>query len=91
MAAMWEVVILHALSLQSAVATEEPLASGRRPDVRFDDGRIGFTADITCVSDEGLDEANPNHELSQEIEPPRPGSACRLAGRTHASVPGRRR
>ena len=98
MAAMWEVVILHALSLQGAVATEEPLASGRRPDVRFDDGSVGFTADITCVSDEGLDEANPYHELSQEIEAaktrlgmPIGGVDLRVGARTEKLGGGERR
>ena len=68
MAAMWEVVVLHALSLRGALANEEPLPSGRRPDIQFDSGGIAFTADVTCVSDEGLDDANPYQELSQEIE-----------------------
>ena len=68
MAAMWEVAVLHALSLRGTLANEEPLPSGRRPDIRFNGGGTAFTADVTCVSDEGLDDANPYRELSQEIE-----------------------
>ena len=68
MAAMWEVAILHGLSLCGSLANEEALETGRRPDIRFDDGRLAFTADVTCVSDEGLDELNPYYELSREIE-----------------------
>lgn len=98
MAAMWELVILHALSLQGTLATERELPSGRRPDVRFDNGSITFTADITCVSDEGLDETNPYHELSQEIEAaktrlgmPIGGVDLRIGGRTEKVKGGERR
>ncbi|WP_160004760.1 hypothetical protein [Rhizobium sp. 18055] len=62
-AAMWEVVILHALAGYGSLAHEVPLFNGSRPDVFFDNGAISFTADITSVSDEGLDEENPFFEL----------------------------
>jgi len=67
MAAMWEVVIIHALSQQGRLTLEQPLETGRRPDIVFD-GSIAFTTDVTSISDEGLDEANPVHELMDKIE-----------------------
>jgi hypothetical protein len=68
LSAMWELVVLHGLARHGQVVSEQPLGSGRRPDVRFVNGNISFTADITTVSDEGLDEANPYQALSEEIE-----------------------
>lgn len=65
-AAMWEVVVLHGLG--STFRTEVALPSGRRPDVSYDDGAIRFIADVTAVSDEGLDAQNPYFELSELIE-----------------------
>lgn len=62
-AAMWEVVILHALSTCGNLAHEVPLSDRSRPDIFFDNGAISFTADITSVSDEGLDEESPVFEL----------------------------
>lgn len=68
LAAMWEVAVLHALAKYGTLRNEVPLPSGRRPDVSFDNGALRFTADITVVSDEGLDDDNPYFELSQLIE-----------------------
>ncbi|WP_179038947.1 hypothetical protein [Rhizobium leguminosarum] len=62
-AAMWEVVILHALATSGSLKHEVPLSDGSKPDVGFDNGAISFTADITSVSDEGLDEESPVFEL----------------------------
>jgi hypothetical protein len=67
-AAMWELVVLHGLSKCGSLQSEVPLASLRRPDVLFERGALRLIADVTSVSDEGLDEANPYHELSQLIE-----------------------
>lgn len=67
MAAVWEVVVIHALTRLGKVALEAPLETGRRPDVAFA-GPIDFTADITTVSDEGLDEANPWDDLMVRVE-----------------------
>jgi hypothetical protein len=66
--AMWEVIILHALSGLGRVAYEVPQASGRRPDITFRGSGVAFTADVTCVSDAGLDAVNPVEELSDAIE-----------------------
>jgi hypothetical protein len=68
MAAMWELVVLHSLSKLGTVGIEAPLPSGRRPDIVFRDNTISFTADVTTVSDEGLDERNPYRELSEALE-----------------------
>jgi hypothetical protein len=68
LAAMWEVAILHALSKLGDLGNEVALASGRRPDVAFTSGELTVTADITTVSDDGLDEQNPYDELRKLIE-----------------------
>ena len=65
---MWEVVVLHGLSKQGALQNEVPLPCGRRPDVGFMVPELSFIADITAVSDEGLDEQNPYRDLSRLIE-----------------------
>lgn len=68
LAAMWELVILHALAECGVLRNETPLSSGRRPDLSFENGDLQFTADITVVSDDGLDEDNPYFELTRQIE-----------------------
>lgn len=68
LAAMWEVAVLHALAKHGTLGNEVPLPSGRRPDLSFDNGALRFVADITVVSDEGLDQDNPHSELSEMIE-----------------------
>ena len=67
--AMWEVIILHALKSLGTVEYEREHPSGRKPDITFT-SRAGFSfaADVTCVSDAGLDGANPVEELSDAIE-----------------------
>lgn len=67
-AAMWELVVFHGLSKCGRLQDEVALASLRRPDIQFEQGCLRLTADVTAVSDEGLDERNPYHELSQLIE-----------------------
>lgn len=67
MAAMWEAVVIHALTRLGDVVMEEPLKTGRRPDIAFS-GPVDFTADIAAVSDEGLDDANPWQDLMARIE-----------------------
>lgn len=58
--AMWELVIIASLSTLGEVKIEPPLPNGRKPDIFFKnkDG-VSFFADVTCVSDEGLDKNNP--------------------------------
>src|SRR5690606_7787367 len=55
LAAMWEVVVLSGLAKIGILEHELPLRSGRRPDIRFSNPEVRFTADITSVSDSGLD------------------------------------
>ncbi len=65
---MWELVVLHGLSKCGTLQNEVALASQRRPDIQFELGALLLTADVTAVSDEGLDNDNPYQELSQLIE-----------------------
>ena len=67
-AAMWELVVLHGLSKCGHLQNEVALASSRRPDILFEQRMLRLIADVTAVSDEGLDKDNPYHELSQLIE-----------------------
>jgi hypothetical protein len=67
-AAMWELVVLHGLSKCGALRNEVALASQRRPDILFERGALLLTADVTAVSDEGLNNDNPYQELSRLIE-----------------------
>lgn len=67
-AAMWELAVLHGLSKCGSLQKEKPLASGRRPDILYEQGALKLIADVTAVSDAGLDQDNPYHELSQLIE-----------------------
>jgi hypothetical protein len=67
--AMWEVVVLHALSSLGHIDYEKELPSGRTPDIAFSKRNgLSLTADITTISDSGLAEANPIDRLSKEIE-----------------------
>lgn len=65
---MWETVVLHGLSRCGNLKSEVALGSGRRPDVHFSAAALSFVADVTAVSDEGLDEENPFQALMSEIE-----------------------
>jgi hypothetical protein len=68
LAAMWELVVIHGLSKCGPLQNEVALGSLRRPDILFERGSLRLTADVTTVSDEGLDKDNPYHELRQLIE-----------------------
>lgn len=80
LAAMWEVVVLHALAKCGPLQSEAPLSSGRRPDVSFNNGALRLTADITAVSDEGLDDDNPYFELSELVEKAKTKLGFRIGG-----------
>jgi hypothetical protein len=67
-AAMWELALFHGFSKCGSLRSEEELPSGRRPDIMFYGRELQITADVTAVSDEGLDQDNPYHELSQLME-----------------------
>jgi len=59
---------VHALSRLGTVQYEVPLASGKKPDVRFNGGSLVVCADVTTVSDKSLHELNPVEELSRLVE-----------------------
>ncbi|WP_245318303.1 MULTISPECIES: hypothetical protein [unclassified Mesorhizobium] len=68
LAIMWEVVVLHALASCGSLQSEVALPTGRRPDAAFNNDDVRFVADITTVSDEGLDDKNPFFDLLDLIE-----------------------
>jgi hypothetical protein len=80
LAAMWELVVLHGLSEQGNLAIERPLPSGRRPDIAFANDDIGFVADVTSISDDGLDEQNPYEELSTILEATKKKLGLKIGG-----------
>lgn len=70
--AMWELVILHGLSRVGCLQHEQVLSNGRCPDVDWkipkkDGDFLSVVADITAISDSGLDDQNPFGLLSQEV------------------------
>lgn len=68
LSAMWEVIIISSLFRAGRVDIEQELSNGRRPDIMFDDGKgLTFFADITCVSDEGLDKENPVEFFNERL------------------------
>jgi hypothetical protein len=67
LSAMWETIILSALCELGSIVVERPTKSGRKPDVMFN-GPINFVADITSISDQGLEDRNPVAEFSMEVE-----------------------
>lgn len=67
-AAMWELAVFHGLSKYGSLQSEVELTSRRRPDIQFHGHELQITADVTAVSDEGLNQENPYHELMQLIE-----------------------
>jgi len=70
LAAMWEVVFLHAFSQIGVLNSEQERPNNSKPDIAFTfpgDSAMGLLADVTAVSDEGLDKNNPIKRLSEEI------------------------
>lgn len=68
LAIAWEVAVLHALSRHGGLGHQIQLSSGRRPDIEFKSAELSFVADVTCVSDEGVEDANPYNRFSELIE-----------------------
>lgn len=58
-----EVVVFSTLAKCGNLKHEQPLPSGAMPDILFQSRDVNFVADITCVSDDGLDELNPYEEF----------------------------
>lgn len=72
LSAMWELVMLDAMSRVGKLRHEVPLANGSRPDFELtteaDGGReLLVVGDITAVSDAWLDEQNPVNVLFEEV------------------------
>ena len=65
---MWEVMILHSLARAGRVQHEQPTADGKNPDIVFASADLVFTADVSCVSDQGIRKRNPFDKLLNEIE-----------------------
>lgn len=66
----WEVVLLNALSKVGTVHHERSFGGGRYADIYFepfDNTNASFVADITAISDKGVDENNPYEALSNEL------------------------
>lgn len=97
-AAMWEVMIISSLLRLGRVEVEPELSSGRRPDIFFKDEKgMAFFADITCVSDEGVDRDNPisyfNDRLMATVTRlglPRGGHSSRVESQEIATSRGRK-
>lgn len=66
--AVWETVVLHALTRCGAVQNEVALPSGRRPDIFYEAPALTFIADVTAVSDESIENDNPYREMMSIIE-----------------------
>jgi GrpB-like predicted nucleotidyltransferase (UPF0157 family) len=64
---MWEVLVLSALCDLGPVEVEKEIEGGNKPDVHFN-GDPNFIADITSISDQGIEDRNPVSEFSMEIE-----------------------
>jgi hypothetical protein len=66
----WEVALLNALSKAGKVIYEKDFGGTNRADIYFesrDNPDHRFVAEITAVSDRGLDQLNPFDALSQEF------------------------
>jgi hypothetical protein len=69
-AAEWEVCVLFALSNLGHVTYELRLPGTTRPDIFFKANsatELRFIADVTCISDAGLEEKNPIGELTDLV------------------------
>lgn len=69
LAAEWEIVLLNALSKHGSVAYEKNFGGRREADIFFetDNPRGNFLAEVTAVSDKGLDALNPIDDLLAEF------------------------
>lgn len=64
---MWEVVVLSSLCALGRVEVEKEIDGGSKPDVHFY-GDPSFIADVTSISDQGIEDRNPVNQFSMEIE-----------------------
>lgn len=69
LATEWEQAVVNAASKVGTVTYEPSLQGTRRPDLRFESTvpPLEFVADVTTVSDKGLDRDNPVYALHEEL------------------------
>ncbi|WP_313809357.1 hypothetical protein [Sphingobium sp.] len=67
--AVWEATVMGQLAVMGTLAIETKLPNGKRPDIHFaaPDG-FAFIADITTISDRGVDLRNPIDQFNKIIE-----------------------
>lgn len=70
--AMWEVVFLYGLSQAGDLQHEKTLPNGRCPDIDWEIRKpegdtLSIIADVTTVSDDGIEDQNPINLLSSEV------------------------
>jgi len=85
----WETALLFAFSHIGRVEYEAPSSEGSRPDITFIEDSVTavrFTADITTVSDDGLEDANPAMRFSLALS--RLQQKYKLPGSTHFTIKG---
>lgn len=68
MAAIYELMVIHGLIQEGSVAVEAEQVNGKYPDIEYDGQGMSFVADVTTVSDAGLDKRNPYEDLSNLVE-----------------------
>jgi hypothetical protein len=85
----WETVLLFGFSHIGKIDYEVPSPQGSRPDMTFVEGSempICFTADITTVSDGGLEDENPVTRFALALTCLR--QKYKLPGSTHYTIKG---
>jgi len=85
----WELALLFALGQAGTISYEADTHGGpSRPDITFAEngGSIRFVADVTMVSDAGLEDENPVMRFSQSLH--RLKRKCRLSGSLDYRVSG---
>lgn len=63
----WEIAVLYGAGKLVHVEFEPPMPTGKKPDMRLTLADQEVLAEITCVSDKGLNEANPTDYLCSEL------------------------
>lgn len=78
---MWEVAVLAQFAQMGTLVHEAKLPNDKRPDIKFQahDG-FSFVADVTTVSDRGVDQRNPYAEFSEIIEEEKRSLGLQIGG-----------
>jgi hypothetical protein len=85
----WETALLFSFSHIGKIEYEAPSSQGSGPDITFAEDSatpLRFTADITTVSDDGLEDANPATRFSVALS--RLRQKYELPGSTHFTIKG---